>query len=100
MGSYGRSEQRPGTFIVSAPIPYESARGDYAAGLFAELGAQWMITSNLGFGAAWKATLQAGRSEVERLTIPSSAQIRRTTTGVNTISGSLGTLAVRGTVYF
>lgn len=100
VGSYGRSEQRPSAFFVSAPIQYESVRGDYAAGLFAELGAQWLITSNLGFGAAWTATLQAGRSEVERLTIPASGQIMRTTTGVNTISGSLGALAVRGTVYF
>jgi hypothetical protein len=73
--------------------------GDYAAGLFTEFGAQWLLTSNLGFGAAWTATLQGGRSEVERLTIPASGQIMRTTTGVNTISGSLGALAVRGTVY-
>lgn len=100
IGSYGTSDVRPAALSVNAPISFETARTDYAAGVFAELGAQWMITPNLGFGAAWTATVQAGRSQVERLSAQLPGGVLRTTTGVNTISGTLGALSVRGTLYF
>jgi hypothetical protein len=100
VGSYGTSDVRPAAHSDSASILFETSRTDYAAGIFAELGAQWMITPNLGFGAAWTATVQAGRSQEERLSARIPGGVLRTSTGVNTVNGSLGVLSLRGTVYF
>ena len=100
LGRYASSEQSPGAFSISAPFSFESTRSDYSAGAFAEVGAQWLITSNLGLGAIWSANVQAGRANLERLSATGFSGPERTRTGVNTRSATLGAFAIRGTVYF
>ncbi len=93
------SEQGPGAFSISAPFSFESTRADYSAGAFAEVGAQWLITSNLGLGATWSANVQAGRANLERLSATGFGGPERTRTAVNTLSATLGASAIRGTMY-
>ncbi len=100
LGGYRSSEQSPGAFSISAPFSFESTRSDYSAGVFAEAGAQWLITSNLGLGATWSANVQAGRADLERVSTTGINELERSKTAVHTLSATLGAFAIRGTVYF
>lgn len=100
LGRYASQDARPGAFAVTAPFSYDESRTDFSGGVFAEVGAQWMITANLGLGAAWSANLQAGRRQVERISAAGNAPPERTQSSVNTWGASFGGLAIRGAVFF
>ncbi len=100
LSTYASSKQSPGAFSVTRPFSLDASRVEFSAGVFAEVGAQWLITSNLGLGATWSANLQAGRADIERFTASGIGEPERAKTGVNTLSVTLGALAIRGTVYF
>lgn len=99
LGRYASSEQNPSAFQISPPFAFQSTT-TRSGGVFAEVGAQWMITPNLGLGAAWSANAQFGETKIERLSAAAGAQPVREKSTVNTLSGSLGGLSIRGTVYF
>ena len=73
---------------------------EFSASVFAEVGAQWLISPNLWLGATWSANLQAGRAVIERFSASGIGEPERAQTGVNTLNATLGALAIRGTVYF
>ncbi|MCC6245836.1 MAG: hypothetical protein IT353_23590 [Gemmatimonadaceae bacterium] len=97
---YASFDQYPTPFSVSPPLVYTPTRSQFEAGLFAEVGAQWMITPNLGLGAAWSADVHVGRAETSSLTLYSGLPPSNTKSTVNTISASLGALAIRGSIFF
>ena len=95
------SEQSTGAFSVSPPFSLDASRSDCSAGVFAEVGAQWLITPNLGLGATWSADVQAGAAHIERFSAVIGAnEPERSKTKVSTLRGSLGVFGIRGTVYF
>lgn len=73
------------TYRVSIPFTNRTI----AAGLFAELGAAWMVTPNLSLGAAWNAGASYGRVRTD------SPELTRTSWTL-----SLGEVGVRGNFYF
>jgi hypothetical protein len=97
---YVSIDQTPASFSVAPPLSYTPMRREFAVGLFAEIGAQWMITPNLGLGAAWTADVHVGRSEVSSLSLFSGLPPSSSKTTVSSISASLGALAIRGSIFF
>lgn len=94
------SEQRPVGFAISPPVAFDVSRQSYSAGVFGEIGAQWMITPNLGLGATWSASLTAGTTSTESFSAATFEGASRRKSTSNNIAGSLGGLGIRGAVFF
>lgn len=71
---------------------YVSETSSVGAGVFAELGAAWMVKPNLSLGAVWGASLKYSRITEERETGSRSTS--------STLLFSMGTVGVRGNIYF
>jgi hypothetical protein len=78
--NYRRSPASPGTTTET-----------FGGGLFADLGATWLVTPELGIGARWRAAISYGHGKV------SGAGVSSTADGV---SVSLGPLLLAGQIYF
>jgi len=64
---------------------------DVGAGVFADLGATWMVAPNLSLGAVWTATLDYTRIKTERMGGTGTS---------DRVWLRFGTVGVRGTLYF
>lgn len=90
------SVQRFTTFGVSGRVSGGSSDNggwsENGAGAFAELGGAWMVRPNFSLGAVWSASLEYQRYTDER---PTSVLASR-----SELELSLGTVRVRGNIYF
>ncbi len=87
-GSARQERDRPTS--IGTPTSTETS-SNISAGLFADLGAQWMVTSNLSLGATYGVTARVARSSTD-------AQFSETKSTNTTLT--LGPVGIRAALYF
>lgn len=104
LGVFGRSERSTSFVATARGLPNMEPQTNTArvqsrgntGGLFAELGAAWMVKPRLSLGAAWNAEARYSRfSTIPEPLIPGVSETRRSAWGF-----SIGTVSVRGNLYF
>lgn len=93
------SKEQLGGLLSSFPAPIDE-RADESLGVYAELGAHWMITHNLSLGASWSVFTSVGRSSFVRRTPTQLGTPTREQATTDFFAASIQPIAIRAAVYF